>query len=195
MFKIKNETMNPLVEAINRVSSLTPTAQEKLNRCSSSQILPKNTHLLQTGNISTHFYYIHKGLARVYYHFNELEVTDYFAIDNQFIGGVDSLFTGLPSQKAIQLLEDSEVCSISAIDLERLSAEYHEIERAGRKLATFAFLEVQRRIESIRFHEAKERYMELGKKYPGLLNRCPLKYIASYLGITQVTLSRLRAEI
>lgn len=187
--------MNPLVEAINRVSPLTQHAREQLHRYTVSQSLPASTHLLEIGSVSTRMYFIHKGLARVYYHLNDLDVTDYFAIDSQFIGGVESLFTGQPSQKAIQLLEDSEVFSIRATDLEELCAAHHEIERASHKMAVFAFLEGQRRIESIRFHGAKERYNELGRKYPGLLNRCPLKHIASYLGITQVSLSRLRAEI
>ena len=78
---------------------------------------------------------------------------------------------------------------------EKLCTQYHDIERVGRKLAIFAFLEEQQRVESIRFHEAKERYNELNNKYPGLINRCPLKYIASFLGITQVSLSRIRAEV
>jgi CRP-like cAMP-binding protein len=186
--------MNPLVQLIHQVSPLSAAAQTALEEAVQFQHLPKNTELLKIGQISQRLYYIQQGLARVYYYKGDVDITDYFAIDQQFIGAVRSLFSGVPSSKGIQLLEDSDVYAIHIQDFERLCLRFHDVERAGRKLAIFAFLEAQSRLESIQFLEAKERYLELGKKYPGLVNRAPLKYIASYLGITQVSLSRIRAE-
>ncbi|WP_295129194.1 cyclic nucleotide-binding domain-containing protein [uncultured Chitinophaga sp.] len=187
--------MTPLTAAIHFISPLSPASLAALDAEVVKIRGQRQTHLLEIGSVSRHLYFIRQGLARVYYYHKGLDVTDYFAIDQQFIGGVESLFTGQSSQKAIQLLENSEVYSISVEALERLSYEHHDIERAGRKMAVYGFLEGQQRIQSIRFHEAKERYQELDKKYPGLLNRAPLKYVASYLGITPVSLSRLRATM
>jgi hypothetical protein len=67
------------------------------------------------------------------------------------------------------------------------------LERAARKMSVFGMMEGQKRIESIRFYSARERYEELERLYPGITNRAPLKYIASYLGVTQVSISRIRA--
>lgn len=184
--------MNPLINALALINPLSDNAQSSLKEIVHFQFLPKNTDLLEIGNVSKCLYFIHKGLARVYYCKGDVDVTDYFAMDSQFIGGVKSLFTGEPSMKGIQLLEDSEVYSLAYKEFEKLCDRYDEIERIGRKLAIFAFLTVQERMEDIQFLEAKERYYQLEKKYSGIVNRVPLKFIASYLGITQVSLSRIR---
>ncbi|WP_247234604.1 Crp/Fnr family transcriptional regulator [Telluribacter sp. SYSU D00476] len=187
------EHVSPVTSAIARLSPLSAIEVEALEKIIHRKQLPRNTDLLKVGQVSYHMYFVNIGLVRVYYHRDDLDVTDYFAIDQQFIGGVESLFTRQPSRKAIQLIEDSDLYYFSATDFEACCLKYHGIETAARKLATFAFLEGQQRIESIRFYSAKERYDELERKYPGISNRCPLKYIASYLNITQVSLSRIRA--
>ncbi len=182
-----------MLTTLQAVSPLSPDAVKALENIIELNSYKRNAHLLKIGSVSHYMYFIKKGVARVHYQINGMDVTDYFAIDGQFIGGLESLFTKQPSKKGIQVLEDAEVYSMHYEGFEKLCIEYHDIERAGRKMAIFAFLEGQQRIESIRFHEAKDRYNELNAKYPGLINRCPLKYIASYLGITQVSLSRIRA--
>ncbi|KAB2917630.1 MAG: Crp/Fnr family transcriptional regulator [Bacteroidetes bacterium] len=183
-----------MLHSLMLISPLSAEAQAALSEIIEEKPYKRNTHLLKIGGVSHYMYFVNEGVARVYYEVNGLDVTDYFAIDGQFIGGVDSLFSGRPSKKGIQLLEDSTVLRVNYRQFEELCTRHHDIERVGRKMAIFAFLEGQQRIESIRFHEAKERYEVLNQKYPGLINRCPLKYIASYLGITQVSLSRIRAS-
>lgn len=184
-----------MLHALMAISPLSAESQAAFSEIIEKKQHKRNTHLLKIGGVSHYMYFVNKGVARVYYEVNGLDVTDYFAIDGQFIGAVDSLFSGKPSKKGIQLLEDSEILRVNYKQFEVLCSLHHDIERVGRKVAIFAFLEGQQRIESIRFHEAKERYEELNRKYPGLVNRCPLKYIASYLGITQVSLSRIRAAV
>lgn len=182
-----------MIDTLNAISPLCDEAKIALTACIKQKQYKRNTHLLKIGSVSHYMYFIQKGLARAHYQINGMDVTDYFAIDGQFIGGVESLFTKQPSKKGIQVLEDAKVWRMHYDSFEQLCAQHHDIERLGRKMAIFAFMEGQQRIESIRFKEAKERYDELSIKYPGLVNRCPLKYIASYLGITQVSLSRIRA--
>ncbi|WP_224996233.1 Crp/Fnr family transcriptional regulator [Cesiribacter sp. SM1] len=191
----RTEKFSPVTLALAKVSPLSIIEMEALETIVHQKQLPKHTELLKIGQVSYNMYFVARGLARVYYFRNEIEVTDYFAIDQQFIGGVESLFTSQPSRKAIQLIEDSHIYYFSASDFEACCSRYHAIETAARKIIIFAFLEGQQRIESIRFLSAKERYEELEKKYPGISNRCPLKYLASYLNITQVSLSRIRAGV
>jgi len=185
--------VNPFLAAIHRISPLSTEAQEALLPHIAYRQLPRQHELLRMGQVSHHIHYIDKGLARIYYYFNEIDVTTYFAMDQQFLGGIESLFTQQPSQKGIHLLEDSDVYSLPYAAFEKLCTQYHDLERAGRKMAIYAFLLGQQRIESLRFHDARQRYEQLEKQYPGISNRAPLKYIASYLGITQVSLSRIRS--
>ncbi|KAA5543558.1 Crp/Fnr family transcriptional regulator [Adhaeribacter rhizoryzae] len=187
--------MNPLLAILHRFSPLSPSAQEALLQIIQYKEFPNKTELLPIGKVARNLYFIQRGLGRVYYYKDEVDVTDYFAQDNQFIGAVSSLFTGQPSRKGIQLLEPSQVYYLAYQDFVQLGAQYSDIERAGGRLAIFAFLEAQTRLESIQFLSAQERYQELNQQYPGLLNRAPLKHVASYLGITQVSLSRIRAQV
>ncbi|NUM71161.1 MAG: Crp/Fnr family transcriptional regulator [Ignavibacteriaceae bacterium] len=185
--------LNPALSLISSFAPLSAESADLLDSIMTEAVYSRNTILLEIGQIPFRFHFVKKGLARIYYIRGEEDVTDYFAIDNQFIGAVPALFTGKPSHKAIQVLEDSEIISFRYSDFEELCASKHDIEHAGRKMALFGFLEGQQRVESIRFLSARERYEELERKYPGIANRAPLKYIASYLGITQVSLSRIRA--
>ena len=119
-------------------------------------------------------------------------ITESFSFENNIIARVESLFTGKPSRKAIQILEDAEIVGINANQLFKLYDSFPEIERLFRKIFEAAYVETVHRIEGIQFHTAEERYKALLQEAPDILKRVPLKYVASYLGITQVSLSRIR---
>lgn len=119
-------------------------------------------------------------------------ITENFFFENSIIARVESLLTGKPSRKAIQILEDAEIISINAPALFRLYDQFPSIERLFRKIFEAAYVDTVNRIEGIQFHTAEERYNALLNEAPDVLKRVPLKYIASYLGITQVSLSRIR---
>ncbi|ULQ55192.1 Crp/Fnr family transcriptional regulator [Flavihumibacter rivuli] len=182
-----------ILDTLNQIHSLCPQSNQLLGELVQEQELPKGYPLLHFGQVDLHLHYIVKGSGRVYYLRDGQDITDYIAIEGQFLGGVESLFTRKPSHKAMEITEDSIVQSIVYDAFERLCQQHLDIAQLGRKIAVFAFLECQRRIEDIRFLPAAERYRELEKKYPGISNRIPLKHLASYLGITQVSLSRIRS--
>ena len=184
-----------LFETVSLFHTLSPEGMQRFRDIVFERKLSKGFHLLKLGEIDRHFHFIKQGSGRVYYLKDDLDVTDYIAMDGQFLGGVESLFTQQPSHKAMELTEDSVVQSFLFQDYVKLCEELHEMETLARKLSTFAFLEGQRRIESIRFLSAAERYAELCKKYPGIANRIPLKHLASYLGTTPVSLSRIRSGV
>jgi CRP-like cAMP-binding protein len=184
-----------IVESLTRICSISEKSKQKFCKIIFENNYPKGHNLLNLWQVDRYFHFIVKGSGRVFYLRNGQDITDYFAMDGQFIGGIESLFTKEPSHKAIELTEDSVVQSFLFSEFEALCDKYHDIEKLGRKMAIFGFLEGQKRIESIRFYSAAERYRELEKKYPGISNRIPLKHIASYLGTTQVSLSRIRSGI
>lgn len=187
--------MNEMIDVLNSISPLGSKEQEALSKICARKTYKKNTTLLDIGEVSRKLYFVVKGLGRVFYIRDGNDITDYFAMDNSFMGGLPSYFTGEPSHKAMEVLEDSEMIEIYNYEFDRLCELYHQIERCGRKLAILAFVECQTEIESIRFLSAKERYFEFEKRYPGITNRAPLKHIASYLGTTQVSVSRIRAGL
>jgi CRP-like cAMP-binding protein len=185
--------MSQIIEVLQHLQPLSPETVVALQSIIKDKTVKKGDLLVRMGQVPQHFYFICKGLARVYYVRSEQDVTDYFAIDHQFIGALPALFSQQPSHKAIEVLEDSDIEYFSYSEFDKLCERYHDLERAARKMSVFGMLEGQKRIESIRFYSARERYEELERLYPGITNRAPLKYIASYLGVTQVSISRIRA--
>ncbi|MEO6901935.1 MAG: Crp/Fnr family transcriptional regulator [Bacteroidia bacterium] len=185
----------PDIDAFAELHPLSAACREDFASIIQIQSLPKNTMLLDFGKKATTLFFIKKGLARAYYNRDGEEITYYFAIDGQFMCSVPSVFDGRPSFSAIQLIEQSDIHCISYQDFDDCCARHHDLERAARKLFSLLLLLGLEDIESLRFHSAHERYLMVEKRHPGILNRCPLKYIASYIGTSQVSLSRIRAGI
>jgi CRP-like cAMP-binding protein len=175
-------------------SPIPATVKAALGEICSLIHVEKNRDLQPIGHTCRTIYFINKGIARIYYYKDEVDVTESFAFENNIVVRFESLFTGRPSRKAIQVLEDSDLIAIDATRLFRLYNQFPEIERVFRKVFEASHVETINRIESIQFHSAAERYRSLLKEAPGIIRRVPLKFIASYLGITPVSLSRIRAR-
>jgi CRP-like cAMP-binding protein len=171
-----------------------PESRAALAAICSIRFVEKNRDLQPIGHTCRTVYFINKGIARIYYYKDETDITESFAFENQLVVRYESLFTGRPSRKAIQVLEDTELVAIDAGRLFRLYDSHRDIERLFRKIFEAAHVDTINRIEGIQFHSAAERYHALLQEAPDIIRRVPLKYIASYLGITQVSLSRIRAR-
>jgi CRP-like cAMP-binding protein len=157
--------------------------------------IKKNNDLQPIGHTCKTIYFINKGAARIYYYKDGNDITECFVFENNILARVESLFTGRPSQKAIEIIEDAELIAINATTLFKLYDSFPDIERLFRKIFEAAYVDTVNRVESIQFHTAEERYLALLNEMPEVLQRVPLKHIASYLGITQVSLSRIRATL
>ena len=184
--------MTSLFQYFKKFNSLSKEAERAIDEISSIVTIKKGKNLQPIGHTCKTIYFINKGIARIYYYKEENDVTECFAFENNIIARVESLFTGNPSRKAIQILEDAEVVAINSNQLFKLYDSFPEIERLFRKIFETAYVDTVHRIEGIQFHTAEERYKALLKEAPNILLRVPLKYVASYLGITQVSLSRIR---
>lgn len=155
---------------------------------------PKGHALVREGSVCNFLYYVSKGLVRIYYHKRDREVTEWLAPDDSFFFSIRSFFERTPSRLIIHLLEPSELLAIHYDDLMRLCDRYHEVEKLFRRMITGSLVLSQMRMESLQFETARQRYLNLLEQFPNLLQRVPLAHIASFLGITQETLSRIRAE-
>ena len=173
---------------------LDPASRSALEAICSIRQVEKNRDVQSIGHTCRTIYFINKGIARIYYYKDEVDITESFAFEHQVVVRYESLFTGRPSRKAIQALEDTELVAIDAGKLFQLYDRYPDIERLFRKIFEAAHVDTINRVESIQFHSAAERYQALLRASPDIIRRVPLKYIASYLGITQVSLSRIRAR-
>lgn len=185
--------MQAVLKYFNGIQPLTAEAEKALLDISTVINIPKNQELQPIGHSCKTIYFITRGLARIYYLKDGTDITESFAFENQLIARMESLFTGKPSRKAIQVLEDSELVAINATALFKYYDQFPVIERLFRKIFEAAYVEVINRVESIQFHTAEERYLSLLEQAPDIIRRVPLKHIASYLGITQQSLSRIRA--
>ena len=188
-------TLIQLVLYLYEYETISAEATEAIAEITSVLNIKKNQDLQSIGHTCKTIYFINKGLARIYYYRDGIDITESFVFEKNIIARVESLFTGKPSKKAIQVLEDSEIVAINATQLFELYNTFPEIERLFRKIFEAGYVDTMHRIEGIQFHTAEERYSAIIKEQPTLLQRVPLKHIASYLGITQVTLSRIRAAI
>lgn len=184
--------MKALFQYFTKYNTLSQKAEIAIAELCKVVTVKKNTDIQPIGHTCKTIYFINKGIARIYYFKDGIDITESFAFENNIIARVESLFTGKPSRKAIQILEDAEIIAINATSLFNLYDTYPEIERLFRKIFESAYIDTVNRIEGIQFHTAEERYKALINEAPDVLKRVPLKYVASYLGITQVSLSRIR---
>jgi CRP-like cAMP-binding protein len=153
---------------------------------------PKDVHFLREGQIADYIWFVESGSVRIYYKKEDREITEWLALDGQFFLSITSFFQRTPSKLLIHTLEPSVLWGIHHNDFMGLANSYHEIEKLLRKMVTGSLILSQERMESIQFETAHQRYQKLLQATPGIIQRVPMQYIASFLGITKETLSRIR---
>ena len=154
----------------------------------------KKQILIREEQYSDRMFFVVEGALRAYYLKNGNDVTDWFAFENEFICSIQSFFTGVPSPHFVEVISDSILLEISQSDIFFLSEKYREFERMGNLLTTQTMLQLQQRVVSLQFETAQQKYLNLLKERPDIELRVPLIHIASYLGITIETLSRIRGK-
>lgn len=155
--------------------------------------LRKKQSLLEPGQTNKNLYFIKQGILRGYTIQKRKDVTTWFSFENEFSTSLTSFLSGDLSFEGIEALEDSELFSISREKLYELYIEFPEFERVGRILIERFYIELEMRLVHLQFKSARERYSYFLKNYSHLSHRIPLTHIASYLGITKETLSRIRS--
>jgi CRP-like cAMP-binding protein len=156
--------------------------------------LNKNEYLVKEGNVCRHLYFLQHGALRGFYNLDGKEITHWFAFEQDFVTSFHSFITRQPAIENIQLLEGSVLWSITKEKLTRLLNEYHEIERLLRIAYEKYYIRLEERYVNAQFKTATERYQKLLIQSPHIIERVPLGAIASYLGISQETLSRIRSR-
>lgn len=184
-----------LIEIIHAIYPLPPASLQKLEDRFEEVHFSKGHILLHAEKVETDFYFLKKGIARGYVLQDGDEVTFWFGKEGDLIFSMKNYIENKLGYETIELLESSELYRIEANFLQKLYQEDIHIANWGRKLIEKELIKTEERLISQQFRTATERYTILLQENPELLQRVQLGYIASYLGITQVSLSRIRAEM
>ena len=156
--------------------------------------LKRNQHFVEVGKTCTHFGFIISGLLRAFYLDDGNEEITCICTENEYATSTTSFITQTPSNIFITAIEDSTVLCISHSDLNKLYQKHPFWAKVGRILIEKEFVNADYRT---RYHDrksAEKKYLELLKDNPEISNRVPLHYIASFIGITPETLSRIRKK-
>jgi CRP-like cAMP-binding protein len=157
--------------------------------------LKKHSILLDFGEIENYLSFITKGIVRLYVPREESDLTFGFLFENEFVTGYDSFLTQTHSEYQIETLTETILWKISHEDLQEVYERTNSGNIIGRKMAENMFLLKSKRELSLLSKTAEERYLDLFSDRPKLFQQIPLKYIASYIGVTPQALSRIRRRI
>jgi CRP-like cAMP-binding protein len=155
----------------------------------------KNEYILKKGDVCQGVYIIQNGCCRSFIENKGKEITTTFSIDYQLIYSAKSYFAQAPSTEYIQALEDTSCFFISRKDINLLLEKYVEFNTFVRKINESLLLNEIDFLNNIRTKNAFERYEHFMEKTPQILQRVPLGHLASFLGMSQETLSRMRSKV
>lgn len=184
-----------ILKSISKHIQLSEEETEYFTSLLTVKKLRKRQYLLQEGDIMRHETFVVKGCLRTYkIDVKGQEHVVHFSIEDWWVGDMYSFLTGTPSRLNIDCLEDTEVIQFSKDALEELYIRVPKFERYFRLLVQNAYITAQNRIVSIMTKSALERYHQFLQNYPTIEQRVPNHQIASFLGITPESLSRLRKQ-
>ena len=183
--------MFSLLETFYPVSD---SLKQALIKSSEEVSLPKDTILFKIGDVASSAFFIAKGMARTFYYKGEKEITSNLCPENRIFISASSYYTGQPSYETGELIEDSELIILPHENIEKLCLEFMELNYVIRKLVEIFYVVLDQRTYFLHMKNVKERYDFLMQNNPDFFLRAPLGQIASFLGMTSETLSRLRAQ-
>lgn len=154
--------------------------------------IPPKTVLLEEGKVADKLFLIRKGCLRLFFYHEGKDITFQFFFEGDFVASFDSLYTQRPSLFSLESIEPAEINIITRENFYKLVEENPLIKKKYEEKLIERFHVYQQLFLSRIKNTPRQRYEELLKEYPDIIQRVPQHYIASYLGITPVSLSRIR---
>ncbi len=165
-----------------------------LLKCATQLTLPKNHYLLEAPRVADHMFFLEKGFALSYTYFDGTKQVDKFWTTGDLIISVKSFFQQQPSLEYIRLMTESDVVFISHTDAQRLFDEFREGRYLYSAIMNRYYESEYQRVSSFRHHTAWERYHALKAAFPGIEQLVSQEHIASYIGVTPQSLSRMKSS-
>ncbi len=188
--------VHALRRLIEQFVPLTDDEWQMMQVLLSEKTIRKHDCMIREGMMGRELGYILEGEMRHYYTHAEDQRTTYFYFENAFVGPYMSCVTGQPSQLTIEALSDTRLLVFPYEGFKELFQKSHTWERFGRRLAEYLAIGLEERMVGLLTLSPEERYMELlGSNKKKILERIPQQHIANYLGITPVSLSRIRKRL
>ena len=181
-------------ESIRSIYELDDASVDHFLNLGSKKTLTKGEILFHPESYHHYLHFIESGVVRAYTHHKGKEVTFWLGVEGDIVFPYRTFVFGKTSYETVELLEDCVFNSFLIKDLHHLFESDLTWATWGRKFAETELVKMEERFISYLFKTAKERYDQLLDKKPEIFNRIQLQHIASYLGMTQVSLSRLRGE-
>lgn len=186
--------MTELIDAIKSFQKLDFETEEAIRKYFVREKFKKDEFIAQQGKICTKVYFIKSGAVRRFYEENGLEVTKWIYTDNQFVTSLSSFFEQKPSFENLQTCEETIVYSLSYSD-ESILLQYPLFSKFHINLLRSYLSKINEFHHLFRIMSAQEKYLFLIKSFPQIIIKAKLKYVASLIGVSQETLSRIRATI
>jgi CRP-like cAMP-binding protein len=191
ILKIMDSHLNKINDFIIRLDSETLIA---LNKISVQKILKKGDYLLREAEVCKKSYWIEKGIARKYYLNDGKEITTELYFDNDIAVSFDSYCLQKPSKEFIQVLTDTTILQTDFVAFQTAKQQFPKLETLDLMMTEYYAMWLEDRLFQFYTMDAASRYLKLSEEHPHIIQNIPLTFIASYLGISLETLSRVRAK-
>lgn len=181
---------------LRSLADIPDAEMEKVARIFRPVSLPKGTFLSRAGEIPQTLSFIISGIVRLYYITpGGVEVTKSFRTENHFVAAYSALLQGVPSRVFLQTLETTSLLMAPYASYRALALEHPCWQTVNLKIAEWLYIKLNERESELLLDDATTRYLKFLDEYPGLVQRVKQYHIASYLGITPESLSRIRAQL
>lgn len=185
--------MQQLIQFINKYTKLDENVIQELEKRIEFESFSKNSYILEQGSKANKVWFLKKGLVRKFYVENGKEITTWIHSENEMFTSMHSYFHQKPSQEYLQAIEDSVVISISYKNSLELN-KYPQMNAFGSNMITKQFACIDEFSKKFNLMSATEKYEAISEIAPQIIKRAKLGYIASIMGISQETLSRIRSK-
>lgn len=186
--------MEKIIEALSTWATLTENDCKNLSNIIATKHLEKGQCWIEAGNKNDMIAFVETGYLRRFYFNDGNELTDFFYFENDFCADLPSLIGHTKPAASVVAMEQTVLTAFSYTDFNKLCDSSTALERLNRRLVEFTFLRFYNRALSFIMQTPKQRYDELVRRSPQIMQRAQQYHTASYLGINALQLERLRAE-
>ncbi len=188
----KETLLTPLFKMLDNIAVLEHDIKTDLTNAFTIKTVKAQKHILKQGQVCTHLCFMTEGILRTYHNIEQKEITARFTFANNIVVSAGSFFMQTPATESIQAIEDCTFLEIPFIALQKIYKKYPLFNYHTRLITENYFYQQEQRLFMLRHKSAKAKFEYFNTHFPHYFKDIPIKYIASFLGISAETLSRIR---